>query len=163
MKKLVIVGQGYVGLPIAMRGVDAGYSVVGLDVDPVRVAALAKGQSFVEDVGNAEVQRALGNGTYLPTTSLDEVKGFDYAIITVPTPLKESIPDLSFIEQSVSALGPFITPGCTVVLESTTYPGTTDDLVVPSLEHASGLVAGRISGLGTLPSESTQAIRLTHS
>jgi UDP-N-acetyl-D-glucosamine dehydrogenase len=139
---LVVVGQGYVGLPIAMRAVEVGFTVVGVDVDDVRVAALATGTSFVEDVDSAVLRRALASGRYLPTSDYTAFDSFDAAIITVPTPLKESLPDLSFIEAAAVALAPRLRAGAIVVLESTTYPGTTEELLVPLLEGASDLVAG---------------------
>ena len=139
---LVVVGQGYVGLPIAMRAVEAGFRVVGVDVDAVRVAALRSGVSFVEDVDPAVLRAALDTGRYLPTGDYADGDGFDAAIITVPTPLKESLPDLSFIVAAALALAPLLRPGAIVVLESTTYPGTTEELLVPLLEEATALVAG---------------------
>jgi UDP-N-acetyl-D-mannosaminuronic acid dehydrogenase/UDP-N-acetyl-D-glucosamine dehydrogenase len=139
---LVVVGQGYVGLPIAMRAVEVGFTVVGVDVDDVRVAALAAGTSFVEDVDSAVLRRALASGRYLPTSDYTAFDSFDAAIITVPTPLKGSLPDLSFIKAAASALAPRLRAGAIVVLESTTYPGTTEELLVPLLEGASDLVAG---------------------
>ncbi len=149
--KLVVVGQGYVGLPIAMRAVEAGFSVVGVDVDTVRVAALAAGTSFVEDVDAADLRAALASGRYLPTADYADAHSFDAAIITVPTPLKESLPDLSFIEAAATALGPLLRPGAIVVLESTTYPGTTEELLVPLLEACSGMTAGREFHVGYSP------------
>ena len=139
---LVVVGQGYVGLPIAMRAVEAGFRVVGVDVAAVRVAALRSGVSFVEDVDATVLRAALDTGRYQPTGDYADGDGFDAAIITVPTPLKESLPDLSFIVASALALAPLLRPGAIVVLESTTYPGTTEELLVPLLEEATALVAG---------------------
>jgi UDP-N-acetyl-D-glucosamine dehydrogenase len=139
---LVVVGQGYVGLPIAMRAVQVGFTVVGVDVDVVRVAALAAGTSFVEDVDSTVLRRALESGRYLPTSDFSDFDSFDAAIITVPTPLKESLPDLSFIKAAAVELAPRLRAGAIVVLESTTYPGTTEELLVPLLEEASDLVAG---------------------
>ncbi|GGF43650.1 UDP-N-acetyl-D-glucosamine dehydrogenase [Marmoricola endophyticus] len=141
-EKLVVVGQGYVGLPIAMRAVQVGFDVVGLDVDTIRVEALQQGRSFVEDVSDDDVASAIATGRFRASTRSDALEGFDHVIITVPTPLKESIPDLSFMQQAADTIGPFVTPGSTVVLESTTYPGTTEELLVPALENASGLKAG---------------------
>jgi nucleotide sugar dehydrogenase len=142
-KKVVIVGQGYVGLPVAMRAVAAGYSVVGVDVDKRRVDDLAAGRSYVDDIGEEELQAALSSGHYLPTVDYNDAAGFQVAVITVPTPLKESLPDLSFIEDSARSLATHMTAGCTVILESTTYPGTTEELLVPILEAGSGLKVGR--------------------
>ena len=142
MDKLVVVGQGYVGLPIAMRAVAVGFDVVGLDIDLVRVKALQEGRSFVEDVSDRDVGDALATNRYAATSEVLALEGFDYVIITVPTPLKETVPDLSFIEDSAAAIGPHVSKGSTIVLESTTYPGTTEQLLVPVLEEFSGLKAG---------------------
>ena len=142
MTKLVIIGQGYVGLPISMAAVDRGYAVVGLDSDVRRIERLRAADSFVEDVPSARLAEALATGRFQPSTSYDDAAGFDVAVITVPTPLRETLPDLSFIESSAASLAVHIRPGALVVLESTTYPGTTDELLVPILEHGSGLKAG---------------------
>ena len=95
--KVVVVGQGYVGLPVAMRAAEVGFSVVGYDVAPGRVDALRAGRSFVEDVPDDRLAAALAAG-YLPTHDSGDLRDFDVAIITVQTPLRENIPDLSFIE-----------------------------------------------------------------
>lgn len=147
----VIVGQGYVGLPLAMRAVEAGYDVVGYDLDEHRSKALAAGTSFVEDISDAEVAAALATGRYRATATLDGLERFDVAVITVPTPLREGIPDLSFIDRAGEQLAPLLTPGATVVLESTTYPGTTEERLAPILEAGSGLRAGADFHLGYSP------------
>jgi nucleotide sugar dehydrogenase len=136
---VVVVGQGYVGLPVAMRAVAVGFSVVGIDTDKNRVDSLAEGQSYVDDISDAELASALASGRYLPTNNYENAAGFDVAVITVPTPLRESLPDLSFIEQASKSLGPHLKKGATVILESTTYPGTTEELLVPILEQSSNL------------------------
>jgi UDP-N-acetyl-D-glucosamine dehydrogenase len=151
MKKVVIVGQGYVGLPLAMRAVEVGYRVVGFDTDPARIARLASGQSYIEDVSSARVGAGLTSGQYRPTTQAKDCADFDVAVITVPTPLRDGTPDLSYIEQAARTIGPFITSGACVVLESTTYPGTTEDLLVPILEDGSKLAAGRDFLVGYSP------------
>lgn len=140
--KVVVVGQGYVGLPVSMRAVEMGYDVVGLDLDVRRVAQLAAGDSYVGDISSTELQAALASGRFRPTADYREASGFDIAVVTVPTPLKESLPDLSFIEDSARDLAPYVTKGSTVILESTTYPGTTEELFAPLLEGDGGLVAG---------------------
>jgi UDP-N-acetyl-D-glucosamine dehydrogenase len=150
-RRVVVVGQGYVGLPLALRAVTVGMDVVGYDVDPDRVKRLAAGQSFVEDVSDKELAEALQTGRYLVTDELVRCAGFDVAVITVPTPLRDGNPDLSFIEQSATALARFLRPGACVVLESTTYPGTTEELVAGLLQEGSGLVAGRDFRLGYSP------------
>src|SRR5438046_1145391 len=110
-QKLVVVGQGYVGLPLSMRAVKAGYNVVGYDVDVSRVKRLAAGQSFVEDVSGEELQTALSSGRYEASTDARSIRGFDYAVITVPTPLREGNPDLSFIEEASRTLARYLRPG----------------------------------------------------
>jgi len=141
-RTVVIVGQGYVGLPVAMRAVEVGYNVVGIDLDTNRTASLKAGISFVDDIANGQLEEALASGRYLPTEDYADTAGFDIAVITVPTPLRESLPDLTFIEESSKSLASRLTRGATVVLESTTYPGTTEELLVPILEKGSGLTAG---------------------
>ena len=150
-ERIVIVGQGYVGLPVAMRAVDQGYDVVGIDLDERRVGDLARGASFVDDISDDRLGAALATGRYRATTDYAAASDFDVAVITVPTPLRESLPDLSFIEMSAASLAPFLRPGATVVLESTTYPGTTEELLVPILEKGSGLAAGADFHVGYSP------------
>jgi nucleotide sugar dehydrogenase len=147
---VAVIGQGYVGLPVAMRAVEQGYRVVGFDVSGVRVAALASGESYVGDVSSAELHAALAAG-YVPTSDAADLAGFDVAVISVPTPLTDGLPDLSAIESAGELLGPHVRRGCTVILESTTYPGTTEELLGPILERASGLVAGVDFHLGYSP------------
>jgi UDP-N-acetyl-D-glucosamine dehydrogenase len=150
-RKLVVVGQGYVGLPLAMHAVDAGYQVVGLDRDESRVKRLMTGDSYVEDVASSQLERALASGNYLGASEYRAAAGFDIAVITVPTPLREGVPDLSFIEGAARELARYIRPGTTVILESTTYPGTTEELVIPILEAGSGLFAGADFHVGYSP------------
>jgi UDP-N-acetyl-D-glucosamine dehydrogenase len=150
-KTVVVVGQGYVGLPVAMRAVHQGFSVVGVDLDQMRVSSLAAGDSYVDDITSDVLRAALDSGRYLVTADYAHAAGFDVAVITVPTPLKESLPDLTFIEESAKSLSAHLKKGATVVLESTTYPGTTQELLVPILESGSGLVAGRDFHVGYSP------------
>jgi UDP-N-acetyl-D-glucosamine dehydrogenase len=149
--KVVIVGQGYVGLPVALRAADVGYRVVGYDVDEARIKRLAAGESYVEDIPSAHLAALLADGRYTPASDARACAGFDVAVITVPTPLREGNPDLSFIEDAARTLARFVRPGATVVLESTTYPGTTQELVGPILEEGSGLAAGADFHLGYSP------------
>ena len=138
---VVVVGQGYVGLPVAMRAVEVGFPVVGFEASEARAKALAAGESYVGDISDAELQSALSVG-YLPTTDRAHLAGFDVAVISVPTPLAEGMPDLSFIESAGRDLAAHLRPGACVILESTTYPGTTAELLVPILEAGSGLSLG---------------------
>jgi UDP-N-acetyl-D-glucosamine dehydrogenase len=148
---VLIVGQGYVGLPLAMRAVDVGFGVVGYDVDEDRIKRLAAGESYVEDIPDDALAAALATGRFRPSSDSRACEGFDVAVITVPTPLREGIPDLSYIEQAAATVASHLHRGATVVLESTTYPGTTEELVAPILEEGSGLVAGTDFHLGYSP------------
>src|SRR5690606_12003237 len=121
-RSVVIVGQGYVGLPVAMRAVEQGYRVLGVDLDRRRVESLRAGVSFVEDISAEVLRAALASGRYLATDDYAEATDFDVAVITVPTPLREGLPDLTFIEDAARSLAPLVRPGATVILESTTYP-----------------------------------------
>jgi UDP-N-acetyl-D-glucosamine dehydrogenase len=147
--KIAVVGQGYVGLPLALRATEIGFPVVGYEVDAERVVALRAGHSHVEDVTNGELAAALGTG-YRPTADPLDMRAFDVAIVSVPTPLREGVPDLSFIEAAARSLAPHLEAGALVVLESTTYPGTTEELFRPILE-SSGLRAGVDFFLGYSP------------
>src|SRR5829696_649241 len=96
--RVVIIGQGYVGLPVAMRAVEVGFDVVGYDVDGVKIKRLAAGESNVEDVTNERLAAALATGRYRATSSATDLAEFDIAVISVPTPLREGTPDLTYIE-----------------------------------------------------------------
>jgi nucleotide sugar dehydrogenase len=150
-RRVVVVGQGYVGLPLAVRAVESGFDVVGLDLDEQKVRRLQRGSSPVEDVTDERLRAVLASGRYTPTTEASQAVGFDVAVISVPTPLADGAPDLAHVEQAADALAPHVRPGATVVLESTTYPGTTEELVGPALERGSGLCAGVDFHLGYSP------------
>ena len=139
---IAVIGQGYVGLPLAMRAAVVGYQVVGFEVAAERVASLRMGQSHVGDVSDSELTEALTRG-YLPTANEHDLEAFDVAVISVPTPLSDGLPDMSFIESAATTVGRRLAEGACVVLESTTYPGTTEELVAPSLERESGLTRDR--------------------
>jgi len=139
--RVVVVGQGYVGLPVAMRASAVGFPVIGLEASPPRVAALRRGESYVGDISDAELGEALARG-YTPTDEIADCAGFDVAVISVPTPLRDGLPDLSHIEQAGRQIGPYLRRGACIVLESTTYPGTTTDFLAPILAEASGLPLG---------------------
>jgi len=149
--RVVIAGQGYVGLPLAVRAAQVGHAVVGYDVDEERIKRLVAGESYVDDVSSAELQEILDAGTFHPSADPRSCAGFDVAVIAVPTPLREGTPDLRYIEESARTLARYLRPGATVALESTTYPGTTTDLVAPLLEEGSGLIAGVDFHLGYSP------------
>jgi UDP-N-acetyl-D-glucosamine dehydrogenase len=149
--KLVVVGQGYVGLPLALRAVEVGYDVVGFDLDVDRVKRLVDGDSYVEDISDERLAAALATGRYLPTDDYAQMANFDLAVIDVPTPLEDGNPNLAYVEDAAATLAGHLCRGATVVLESTSYPGTTEELVVPILESGSGLVGGRDFHAGYSP------------
>jgi UDP-N-acetyl-D-glucosamine dehydrogenase len=134
-----------------VRAAEQGHKVIGYDVDTGRVGRLLDGQSYVEDVTAERLAAVIASGQYRPTTAARDCAGFDIAIITVPTPLREGAPDLSYVRASAVMLARYLQPGATVVLESTTYPGTTEEVVGPLLEEGSGLVAGADFHLGFSP------------
>ncbi len=136
------MGQGYVGLPLAMAAVEAGHHVYGFEPDEQRLAELADCRSYVEDVPDKTLRAATESGRYVPTRVAGMLADFDVAVITVPTPLKNRQPDLSYVCAAAQTLAPVLKGGATVVLESTTHPGTTRDVLVPILEEATGLKAG---------------------
>ncbi|HXY28779.1 MAG TPA: nucleotide sugar dehydrogenase, partial [Acidimicrobiales bacterium] len=115
-EKLVVVGQGYVGLPLALRAAEVGFSVVGYDADETRIKRLATGDSYVEDVSATALLAALGTKRYEPTTDPQRCAGFDVAVIAVPTPLADGVPDLSHVEEAARLLGGRLRAGGTVIL-----------------------------------------------
>ena len=151
MTTVAVVGLGYVGLPLAMRAAQVGHRVVGYDVDEGRVKQLAAGESYVEDVPSAELQQALDSGRFQPSTDGRSCAGFDVAVVAAPTPLRDGLPDLTYLEDASRTLARYLRPGATVVIESTSYPGTTQETVQPLLEEGSGLLAGRDFHLGFSP------------
>jgi UDP-N-acetyl-D-glucosamine dehydrogenase len=151
MKTVVVAGLGYVGLPLAMRAAQAGHKVIGYDVDPSRVKLLEAGESYIEDVPSAQLLEALEGGAFRPASEARSCAGFDVAVITVPTPLRDGLPDLTYIESAACTLARYLRPGATVIVESTSYPGTTQEQVLPWLEDGSGLIAGTDFHLGYSP------------
>jgi UDP-N-acetyl-D-glucosamine dehydrogenase len=137
--RVCVVGQGYVGLPLAMEGVRAGHDVVGFDVSTDRVKSLLRCESFTVDTTSEELQAAFATGRYRLSTDVEALRDFEVAIITVPTPLKDGAPDLSYVEEAAIMVGQHLQRGATVVLESTSYPGTTEQIVLPLLEKWSAL------------------------
>lgn len=147
--KVAVVGQGYVGLPVAMRAAELGFPTVGYEIDERRCASLREGVSYVEDVSNEALRVALDKN-YTATSDLGDLVGFDVAVITVPTPLRDGAPDLSYVASAGEALARVLRAGALIVLESTTYPGTTDEFLRPILE-SSGLRSGSDFYLGYSP------------
>ncbi len=134
-----------------MRAVAAGHEVIGYDVDADRVKRLEAGESYVEDVPARELAEALESGRFRPVTDPAACADFDVAVITVPTPLREGLPDLGYVEAASRTLARYLRRGATVIVESTSYPGTTQEQVLGWLEEGSGLTAGTDFHLGYSP------------
>jgi UDP-N-acetyl-D-glucosamine dehydrogenase len=146
-----VVGLGYVGLPLAVEFARAGYHTVGIDLDEGKVDAIRQGTSYIPDVPTAEVARLVADGRLHATSGFEAVAGLDTVNICVPTPLRKTKdPDMSYIVSAVKGIAEHLHPGMLVILESTTYPGTTEELVRPMLE-AGGLRAGTDFFLGFSP------------
>jgi UDP-N-acetyl-D-glucosamine dehydrogenase len=144
--KVAIIGCGYVGLPLALRFAEAGHKVTGLDTDPAKVASLNAGKSYIEHIPQTKIQQFVNSRHFSATTDFARLKEADAIIICVPTPLDERRePDLSYVEQTGISIQPYLQKSQLVVLESTTYPGTTEELVLPILER-SGLRCPIASG-----------------
>jgi UDP-N-acetyl-D-glucosamine dehydrogenase len=139
---VAVVGQGYVGVSLACAASEAGFPVVGIDVDAARIDDLGRGVLSVPGVSSILFQAGIDAGNIRFTTELDAIVDVDVILICVPTPVRDHTPDLSFVERAARDVAERLSPGRLVLLESTTYPGTTEDLVRPILE-VSGLVAGR--------------------
>src|SRR5690242_16532807 len=138
-----IVGLGYVGLPLAVEFARAGFTVTGIDIDEKKVAALNRGESYIQDISSAVLAPLVKAGKLKDATDFGAVAALDTINICVPTPLRKTKdPDMSYIVSSCQEIARHFHPGMLVILESTTYPGTTDELVLPMLS-ASGLEVGR--------------------
>jgi UDP-N-acetyl-D-glucosamine dehydrogenase len=137
-----VVGMGYVGLPLGMAFAEAGFPVTGLDVDTRKVDSIGKGESYIKHIPSEPLKELTSKGKLKATTDFARAKEMDCIIICVPTPLTASRePDMSYIVKTGEALSPHVRPGQLFILESTTYPGTTDEVLKPLLEK-SGLKAG---------------------
>jgi nucleotide sugar dehydrogenase len=136
---------------VAVAAAENGFDVTGFEVDPRKVKLLNAGTSYVEDITDERLQGLIDAGVYRASGDAADMEGFDVCVISVPTPMGEGVPDLSYIESASAAVAPYITPGSTVILESTTYPGTTEELSQPILEKGSGLRAGADFHLGYSP------------
>jgi UDP-N-acetyl-D-glucosamine dehydrogenase len=136
-----IVGLGYVGLPLTIRYCEVSYKVIGFDIDPNKVSLLNQGKSYIEHIPSSSIQRAVVQG-FEATTDFSRVSEADALILCVPTPLNQyREPDLSFVINTTEALLPYLRPGQVVSLESTTYPGTTDEELLPRIQ-STGLKVG---------------------
>lgn len=138
-----VIGLGYVGLPLALEIASAGFKVVGIDLDQNKIARLKEGQSYIGDVSNKTIADAIKTGRFTPSLDFSSLHDVDTVSICVPTPLSKSRdPDISFILSATEKIRKYLHAGQLIVLESTTYPGTTDELILPELE-SSGLRVGK--------------------
>ncbi len=144
-KELVVgvIGLGYVGLPLAVEKANVGYKVIGFDVLPDKVKMVNEGHNYIGDVVDEELKELTEKGMLRATDNFEEVASCDFIAIAVPTPLDEyQQPDISYVEKSTTDVAKYLKKGSIVVLESTTYPGTTEELMLPLLEEGSGLKCG---------------------
>ncbi len=140
-RAVCVLGLGYVGLPLACAAAGAGHRVVGYDPDTTRIETLRRGLSPVEDVEDRLLDKVLASGRLSFADDVAALEGCDTFVICVPTPLKDKTPDLSMVDAAVDAVAGALRPGGLVILESTTYPGTTEERVGPRLAAATGLHA----------------------
>ena len=147
-----VVGLGYVGLPLAVEKAKAGFRTIGFDVQEEKVKQVNAGHNYIGDVVDAELAQLVRNGTLSATSDFSFIKDVDFVAICVPTPLDvHQEPDISYVESSAKSIAGHLTAGTIVVLESTTYPGTTEELIKPILESGSGLKCGKDFYLGFSP------------
>jgi UDP-N-acetyl-D-glucosamine dehydrogenase len=140
---IAIVGLGYVGLPLGLQFARSGVTVLGLDIDAAKVEAIQAGQSYIKHIESAEIAEMVKSGRFSASTDFSQVSRMEAVIICVPTPLNRNRePDISFILNTGQAIAPHLRRGILVTLESTTYPGTTDEDLRAVLEAGSGLKAG---------------------
>ena len=141
--RVAVIGLGYVGLPLAVVLADAGYDVTGIDLDAGKIDRLNRGESYIQDIPGEQVRTHVDAGRLRGTTDFSALDEMDAVSICVPTPLRKTgDPDLSFIVTASETLAAHLHPGMVIVLESTTYPGTTRELMLPTIAEVSGLTAG---------------------
>ena len=139
-----VVGLGYVGLPFALEKAKVGFRVLGIEQNPARAGQVAQGHSYIADVSSEELSQVVAAGTLQATTSFDAIAEMDVIVICVPTPLTRNLtPNLTYVESVTREIAQRLRPGQLVTLESTTYPGTTDEVMRPMLEQAAGLKQGQ--------------------
>ena len=147
-----VVGLGYVGLPLAVEKAKAGFKTIGFDVQDEKVKLVNEGHNYIGDVVDSDLKELVENKMLTATTDFSFVKDVDFVAICVPTPLDaHQQPDISYVKSSTEAISKYLTKGTMVVLESTTYPGTTEELIKPILEEGSGLKCGEDFYLGFSP------------
>ena len=147
-----VVGLGYVGLPLAVEKAMAGFKTIGFDIQKSKVDMVNAGHNYIGDVVDSDLNNLVETGMLSATSDFSFVEGVDFVAICVPTPLdRHQEPDISYVRDSAKAIAEHLKPGTMVVLESTTYPGTTEELIKPILEEGSGLTCGKDFYLGFSP------------
>ena len=147
-----VIGLGYVGLPLAVEKAKAGFKTIGFDVQAEKVKLVNEGHNYIGDVVDSDLKEIVENGMLKATTDFSFIKDVDFIAICVPTPLDDhQQPDISYVKNSSIEISKYLTKGTMVVLESTTYPGTTEELIKPILEKGSGLKCGEDFYLGFSP------------
>ena len=150
--KVGVVGLGYVGLPLAVEKAKAGFETIGFDIQASKVDAVNSGHNYIGDVVDSDLKKLVETGMLKATTDFSFVKETDFIAICVPTPLDvHQQPDISYVKSSTEAISKYLKKNTMVVLESTTYPGTTEELIKPILEEGSGLKCGEDFYLGFSP------------
>lgn len=150
--KVGVVGLGYVGLPLAVEKAKAGFNTIGFDVQEEKVKLVNEGHNYIGDVVDDDLKELVEKGMLRATSDFSFIKEVDFIAICVPTPLdKHQQPDISYVKSSTESISKYLKSGTMVVLESTTYPGTTEELIRPILENGSGLKCGEDFYLGFSP------------
>ena len=150
--KVGVVGLGYVGLPLAVEKAKAGFKTIGFDVQKEKVEHVNEGHNYIGDVVDSDLKKLVRSGMLEATTDFSFIQNVDFIAICVPTPLDEhQQPDISYVKTSTEAISKYLKAETMVVLESTTYPGTTEELIKPILEKGSGLQCGKEFYLGFSP------------
>ena len=145
--RLGIIGMGYVGLPLALEFCKAGFDVTGIDLDKKKIDSINSGTSYIEDATDADIRSAVHDGKLHATTDFSVLQQLDAVSICVPTPLRKTKdPDISYIISATQQIARYLHKGQLIVLESTTYPGTTEEIILPELE-SKGLKVGVVFSL----------------
>lgn len=139
-----VVGLGYVGLPFAVEKAKIGFKVIGIEQNPIRAEKVNQAQNYINDVKEDELEQVVAHGKLKAVSGFEQLPDIDVIVICVPTPLTKNLtPNLSYVEQVTQSIADYLRPGQLISLESTTYPGTTDDVLKTILEHKSGLKQGK--------------------
>lgn len=150
--RIAVVGLGYVGLPLAMLFADKGFDVLGVDVDVRKIKALKNGESYLPDISDQSLQNMIATGKFRFSDHFASIRDSEAVLICVPTPLTAyQTPDLQYLQAAAQEIGKYVQEGQLIVLESSTFPGTTREVLTPTLEQASGLTAGTDFYVGYSP------------